>query len=345
MAKAHKLPSGAWRARVYSHTDNSGKKHYESFTAATKQEAELMASKFANDNDRKRSADITVKEAVQNYLDANSNALSPSTLYGYKTIQKRLKYIDSVRIRKITSKDIQHFIAYMIDRNLSPKTIKNTYGLLRSALTFSGVEQSFMVHMPSNAKKTKVAPEHDQVGELYNNASKKMKIVIALAAFYSLRRGELAALKYGDIKGNTIYIHSDIVYGPDKKWHYKEVPKTDVSNRTIFLHKNLLDLIGTGEPDEYILKVNPNTIGENFRRLKKKLGIKITLHDLRHYFASLAKVLDVPDIYTASLGGWKNNSPVLKEVYQGNIVSMSEEYAKRLSGSFEDMTQNVTRAK
>lgn len=345
MAKAHKLPSGKWRVRVYSHTDNLGKKHYESFTALTKQEAELMASKFANDNDRKRSADITVGEAVQSYIEANSNALSPSTLYGYKTIQKRLKGIESVRIRKITSPDIQHFISYMIDNGLSPKTIKNTYGLIRSALTFSGIDQEFMIHLPSIAKKTKIAPEHDQIQELYNHASKKMKIVIALAAFCSLRRGEIAALKYGDINGNTIYIHSDIVYGTDKKWHYKEVPKTAASSRTIYVHDNLLALIGTGEPDEFILKVNPNTIGENFRRLRKKLGIEITLHDLRHYFASLAKVLDIPDIYAASLGGWKNNSPVLKEVYQGNIVSMSEEYAQRLSGKFESMTQNVTRAK
>lgn len=344
MAKAKKLPSGSWRCRVYSHTDSQGKKHYESFTASTKQQAEMMAAKFANDNDHKRSEDITVKIAVQNYIDANSSVLSPSTIYGYKTAQKRISQIDSIRIRKITSKDIQSFISYMVDQNLSPKTIKNTYGLLRSSLTFAGVEQNFMVHLPSVAKRTKVSPEHEQVQALYNNASDKMKIVIALAAFHSLRRGELAALKYGDIKGNTLYIHSDIVYG-DKKWHHKEVPKTDVSNRTVYLPQKLLDLIGTGNPDDYILDINPNTIGENFGRLKRKLGIKITLHDLRHYFASLAQILEIPDTYTASLGGWKNGSPVLKEVYQGNIVSMSEEYAKRLSNHYESMTQNMTQAK
>lgn len=345
MAKAKRLPSGSWRCRVYSHTNSQGIKQYESFTAPTKQQAEMMAAKFANDNDRRRNEDITVKIAVQNYIEANSNVLSPSTIYGYRTSQKRMSQIDAIRIRKITSKDIQSFISWMVDKGLSPKTIKNTYGLLRSALTFAGVDQNFMIHLPSRAKKTKISPEHTQVEALYSNASKKMKIVIALAAFHSLRRGELAALKYGDIKGNTLTIHSDIVYGDDKKWHHKEVPKTDASNRTVYLHQKLLDLIGTGNPDDYILNVNPNTIGENFGRLKKKLGINITLHDLRHYFASLAVVLEIPDTYTASLGGWKNGSPVLKEVYQGNIVSMSEEYAKRINEHFESMTQNMTRTK
>lgn len=48
MAKAKKLPSGNWRVRIYSHTDVQGKKHYESFTASTKQQAEMMGAKFAN---------------------------------------------------------------------------------------------------------------------------------------------------------------------------------------------------------------------------------------------------------------------------------------------------------
>ena len=65
MSKATKLPSGSWRVRVYSHTDTTGKKHYESFTASTKAEAELLASQFANDRDMRRSNDITVKDAVR----------------------------------------------------------------------------------------------------------------------------------------------------------------------------------------------------------------------------------------------------------------------------------------
>lgn len=344
MAKAKKLPSGNWRVRVYSHTGPDGKKHYESFTASTKQQAEMMAAKFSNDNDRKRSEDLTVHEAVQSYINANMESLSPATIYGYTNDAKRLDCIGNVRIRKITSKDVQGLIAELARQGFSPKTIRNTYGTLRSALTFAGVEQTFMVHLPSTVKKPKASPESHQIELLYSHASKKMKIAIALAAFHSLRRGEIASLKFGDIKGNTLFIHSDMVYGVDKKWHYKDVPKTDASNRTVYLPQELLDLIGTGPADAYILDVQPNTIGQNFIKLKKRLGIEgMTFHDLRHYFASLAVILNIPDTYTASLGGWRNNSSVLKEVYQGNITSMSEAYANRINEQYKSMTQNMTR--
>lgn len=346
MAKAKRLPSGNWRVRVYSHTGPDGKKHFESFTASTKQQAELMAVKFKNDNDRKRSEDLTVHEAVQSYIEVNKESLSPATIYGYANDAKRLDCIGNVRIRKITSKDVQGLIAELARQGFSPKTIRNTYGTLRSALTFAGVDQTFMVHLPSTVKKPKTSPESDQIELLYSHASKKMKIAIALAAFHSLRRGEIASLKFGDIKGNTLYIHSDMVYGVDKKWHYKDVPKTDASNRTVYLPQELLELIGNGPADAYILDVQPNTIGQNFIKLKKRLGIEgMTFHDLRHYFASLAVILNIPDTYTASLGGWRNNSSVLKEVYQGNITSMSEAYANRFHEQYRSMTRNMTQAK
>ena len=152
MAIAKKLPSGNYRVRVYSHTSPDGKKHYESFTASTKAEAEMMASKFANDNDRRRADDITVSEAVHNYIEANKDALSPATIYGYANDAKRLECIGNVRIRKITSKDVQGLISELTRQGFSAKTIRNTYGTLRSSLTFAGVEQSFMVQLPSTVK-------------------------------------------------------------------------------------------------------------------------------------------------------------------------------------------------
>ena len=46
MAKAKKLPSGSWRAQAYDYTDDSGKRHYKSFTAPTRKEAEFMAAEY-----------------------------------------------------------------------------------------------------------------------------------------------------------------------------------------------------------------------------------------------------------------------------------------------------------
>ena len=47
---ARKLPSGSWRARLFLGTDAAGKKHYKSFTAPTKREAERLALNYVEEN-------------------------------------------------------------------------------------------------------------------------------------------------------------------------------------------------------------------------------------------------------------------------------------------------------
>ena len=338
MAKAKKLPSGNWRVRVFSHTDGDGKKHYESFTASTKQQAEMMAAKFAIDVDRNRADDITVGECVQRYIDANENILSPSTINGYRVDSRRFKPIERLRIRKLSSNDIQGFINDLNARGLSPKSVKNTWGLLRTSLTFSGIDKQFLIHLPVNPRKKKTAPESEQVKLLYENASPMMKKAIMLAARHSLRRGEICALKYKDLNGDVLYVHSDVVKSADgHSWVHKDIPKTSDSNREIYLSEKDLELIGTGEPDEYIVPVVPTSIGTNFDRLRKRTGVKIRFHDLRVYFASISAAMGIPELFTATQGGWKEGSQVLKDHYKKPIASINEGYARKLNQYFDDI--------
>ena len=344
MAKAKKLPSGNWRIRIYSHTDAQGKKHYESFTAPTKQQAEILGAKFAADIDRSRSGDITLSECVERYIKSNTGVLSPSTIDGYIKDARRFAPVANLRIRKLSTKDIQDFITGLSAR-LSPKSVMNTWGLLKSALKFSGIDKDFKIHLPKNPKQKLYAPSGDDVTRLYQNANDKLKLCIALAAFHGLRRGEISALKFSDLQENTLYIHSDIVRGVDG-WVHKETPKTSASNRMIYISDSVKSLIGTGEPDSYIVGLLPSSIGTDFYNLKKRLGIKgIRFHDLRSYFASVAVAMGISDIYLAHLGGWKETSQVMKRHYQKPIQEIDKAYAEKLNNHFDDMTQNMSQDK
>ena len=340
--KAKKQKSGNWRCRVYAYTDSSGKKIYESFTASTKQEAEMAALKWKNSQSKSRPEMITVGQALENYLNSNDGTLSPYTIYNYKKDAKRMKPIEHIKIRKLDNNIIQTFISQLSNSGLAPKTVRNTYTLLRSALAFSQLEVDFKIHLPQVQKKRVNAPENEQITALYNNASHKMKIAIMLAARHSLRRGEICALTFSDIERNTLYVHSDMVLGPDKQWVHKETPKTSSSNRVVYLTDEELELIGQGKPDEYIVPLRPSSVGTNFYNLKKKLGIDIRFHDLRVYFASISAALGIPEIVTAHHGGWKEGSKVLQEHYRKPIASIDEAYAKKLNDHFKSMTQNMT---
>ena len=334
MPTAKKLPSGSWRVQVYSHHEGK-KKIRHSFTAPTKREAELMASQFKNGL---RSADDnkTVKEAIKGYIAAKKGVLSPSTIRGYERMAKYYAPIDHLKLSKLTNEKMQLFVSDLSGK-LSPKTVSNIFGLLTSSIALYLPEKRFKVTLPRIIPKQQNSPSDDDIRALYEGATDRMKVCIALAAFGSMRRGEISALKYGDIKGNTLYIHSNMVKDPSGKWVVKE-PKTPDSIRTISVPQAVIDLIGEGKKGDYIVKWTPDSITKRFIELRASHGLTIRFHDMRHYFASISAVL-MPDIYTASLGGWKQNSKVLKSVYQNKIIPLAAAYNDKLIDHFDGILE------
>ena len=337
MANATKLPSGNWRVRQYSHTDSNGKKHYESFTAPTKQEAEMLALKFAKNRASSDIYDMTLSDAIEKYILSKTNVLSPSTIRGYRQLQKNYySEIGKRKVRKLTSSELQFFVSDLATR-VSPKTVRNIYGLLTASVALFAPDMVFRVTLPAKNNTTRVSPSDEQIKALFEQASEWLKACIALGAFGGIRRGEIASLKYGDIKGNFVYIHSDMVLDENKQWYYKEIPKTQASVRMVKLPQKVIDMLGTGKDDDFIFDHTPDHISKHFQRLRNKLGLDVRFHDLRHYYASIGAVLGIPDIYMADFGGWRHDSPVLKGVYQGNIQSIADGYSDKLTEHFENM--------
>lgn len=336
MANAKKLPSGMWNVRVYSHKEN-GKRIYESFTAPTKSAAELKAAEYKASKKRRVRYDLTVAEAISGYITSKETVLSPSTIRGYRRMERNnFDSIKNKRIRDLTSEDMQLFISSLC-LELGPKSVKNVYALLTAAVGLYAPDLSFRVTLPVVRKKDHFSPSDDDVGRLFRLADPKLKVCIALSAFGSLRRGEVCALKYKDINGDHIHVHADIVQDSDGTWIYKDIPKELQSIRTVKVPHEVIELLGEGEPEEFIVKYTiPNTVTNRFNRLRDKLGIHgVRFHDLRGYYASIGAVLGIPDNYLSDFGGWKRDSPVMKNVYQNKIVPISEIYADKMVDHFK----------
>ncbi|MBR3238667.1 MAG: site-specific integrase [Oscillospiraceae bacterium] len=343
MATAKKQPSGMWKVRVYSHTDESGKQHMRAFTAPTKAEAEAMAAAFQGKADRTAQGDPTVEEALERYVTAKTAVLSPKTVREYRGMMGR--YYDTLaktRIRKITSIMLQEWVSKLTEQ-VSAKTVRNAYGLLLSAITLHLPDASYKVTLPARPKRRTSAPEDDQVRVLFERASSWLKICIALAAFGSLRRGEISALTYGDIDGSVIHVSRDMVQDSASRWIIKDMPKTSDSIRDVPVPQEVIALIGSGAPDQIIVPRNPNVITMAFGRLRDSLGLSVRFHDLRHYYASIGAVIGIPDVYLAQFGGWRPGSPVLKQIYQNRIDTAAAQYAGAMTGHFSKiLTQNLT---
>lgn len=338
MATPKKLPSGSWRAQGFYKDPVTGKVSRPSFTAATKAEAARMVAEYQATRERaSKSIGLTVGECIARYIDARRATLSPSTARVY--IQMQRLYYDSIAkipLHRLTDEDLQIFVSDMT-RAHSPKTVRNVYGLLSSAISMFS-DRVYHVQLPAKNAIERNIPNDEEVKRLMELATPTMRLCIALAAFGTLRRGEIPALKYKDIlrDQNAIYVHADFVRSIEGEFVYKEHPKTTSSIRIVPLPPQIIEMMGDGDPEEYIVKMTPAMVGKNFINLRNAAGMKCRFHDLRHYAASIMHALGVPDQYIMERGGWKSDA-VLKSIYRNTLSDQSKKFADLTNDHFSGL--------
>lgn len=139
MATAKKLPSGSYRCLIFDRIED-GKRKYKSFTAPTKREAELKATQYVMEKEEKQknpqNKNIFLEE-LGKYINKKEAVLSPSTIRGYRNIQKMLnenyQKFCSMKISDITQDDVQNVISDL-SKTKSPKTVRNYHGLISSVI-------------------------------------------------------------------------------------------------------------------------------------------------------------------------------------------------------------------
>ena len=306
-----RLPSGSYRCRVYIGKVN-GKEKYVSFTADTKDEAEQMAVEWKK-NRKKRITDLTVIEAINRYIDAKAGVLSPATIRGYRS-QADHYYTDlDVPIGKVTDVMFQTWMSkFAVDHK--PKTCRNALGLLTAALQLTaGI--NIHVTVPARQKVRYELPADDDIIKLLSVSKTELWIAIMLGRYYGLRRGEICALTSDDLKGDTLWITKDMVMDEDKQWITKATPKTSDSYRSLTIAEPLLGVLKG--IDGRFITCHPDALVNRFKRALKVAKIQpFNFHLFRHCFASRGALAGIPDTYLARMGGWRPDSPVLKQVYQ-----------------------------
>lgn len=328
--KPKKTKSGKWHVTAYIGKVN-GKPYYKSFTADTSRECSLLASEYIRDfkANPRMIRRITVRGAVEAYIKAKEGVLSPSTVRGYARILRNdLDAIGDVSVEDLDSYTLQRYVSGI---NKSPKSVRNVYGLISSALSMH-TDRKFNVTLPAPIEPERIVATDEEVKLLLQEASPKMKKAIILGS-NSLRRGEIAALKYEDIEDGCIYVHADIVQDQYGGWVYKDSAKTPGSTRRVFMPQKMIDALGTGTGFIVDYK-NPDVISRLMERLSKRLGIHVTLHSLRRYYASICHALGIPDRYVMEQGGWKSDV-VMKKSYQHTLDKQRQEFQNLFNAHME----------
>lgn len=343
MSTAKKLPSGSWRCRVYSHTDQSGKKVYKSFTCSDptpkgKRKCEAMAAEWAEHKELERLSpdrSMTFAEAVEAYISNRTHTLSPRTIMDYRSTQRNhLRLLMDMDLYQITQADIQKQMD-MEAASVSPKTCRNIHGLLSAVMRVYRPEFALNTALPKRQPTNLYIPTESDFKRLLQRVKgTEMEIPVLLAAVGSMRRGEICALMSEDIEGNVIHVHRNMIKTDAGNWIIKS-PKSYAGDRYIDMPGWLIEKISTRQGR--IVNMVPNTLTSEFIRYVKSCDIpRFRFHDLRHYSASVQHALGVPDSYIMERGGWGSDR-TLKSVYRHALSDQSREMSRVTNDYFSKL--------
>lgn len=338
--KAKKLPSGNYRVQVVAGYDDNGKRIVKSFTAAEEWEVLKMASDFVNKRDVfVNNKKLTVAEAMSSYIESRRNIIEKTTVRGYNHVLKhRFKGLMDMKIADLKQIHIQQAINKEAEQ-VSPKTIKNAYGLLKSVLKMYEININLNnIKLPKLIKYEKELPSFETVFNIVKGT--KMELPCLLSAWLSLRLGEVTGLQFQDVdmESHILKIRRTIIQTEDG-YEVREGCKTEKSKRNLYIPDYLFQMITAiphNDETDFIVTLTCRAIYSRFKRLMRKNGYNITYHDLRHLNASVMLMLGVPDKYAMERGGWSTDY-ILKSNYQQTFTEERKKIDKLIDVYFNDI--------
>ena len=274
MASAKKRPSGSWRVNLYIGKTPDGKRQYKSFTADTKKEAEFLAAQYNQNHIDVNRSELPLRDAVERYIKSKENVLSPSTVRGYNNILKNhIPTLMAVKIRDLNAEMVQEeFNRFAKDH--SPKTCRNTHGLIASVLSIERPDIVLRTTLPQKKKRDIYVPDEKEIDQIHQLIKGNvMELPFVLAAECGLRASEVAALRVSSIFPDHIEIKHAMVPDKNNKPTLKD-PKSVSGYMNIPISKELSEfIIERSSGVEFVCNLSSNNISTYWNRFKENNGL------------------------------------------------------------------------
>lgn len=349
--KPQELPSGKWRCQIISLGINVVEDDPETaHIKALALKAGLLAKKEAES--KERHGGITLTKAIDKHIAVRENVLSPSTINGYKEIQRnRFPELMEKQINDIDFFALQAAVNSEAER-VGRKTILNALALVSAVL--SDYDKEINIKKLKLPQKKKTSPryyEEEELIELFDLIRGTfIELPILLATWLGLRRSEIFGLCWDAIDFETGKIEIKRTYVKDKEKGYvlRDEMKTSESRRTLncpgYILSKLEEYAPTPNCTGRIFTMHPNTPYQTLKDLCERSGLRfVGVHGLRHTNASVMVSLGIMDKYIMAEGGWSTDH-TMKKVYQHVFESGRKGTAKKRDDFFTSISEGVNPA-
>lgn len=279
---------------------------------------------------------VTVTEAIDNYI-AKRPKLSPSTVRGYRSIQKNV--FTSVTNKKLDEVNWQKAID---DDDHAPKTIHNAWGFIASVLAENGLSVP-KVRLPAKISNERAFLQPNQIPTFLEAIKGAECELAALLGLHSLRRSEILDVTFGDIdlKNQIIHVRGAAVVNDNNELIHKKTNKNATSRRDVpIMIPRLTELIKekNGKPKDYLVTLNPNNIWRGVNTICRNNDLpEIGCHGLRHSFVSLAYHLGWTEISTMKVAGYADYQ-TMRKIYTHLADEDKQKDIKKMQSFFDTFT-------
>lgn len=284
--------------------------------------------KIANVKDAKAHRKTPINVVADEWIQDIEKRVTFNTMKGYNAAYKKIvTYWEDTPMEDITPQQVTSWLNTY--SGFAQKTIKNILLVFREIYDYAyvnyGIKDNPALHIRSpkgKGKREREFPSEEDiriVNESIDNVNENIYALMAYMALYTgLRRGELCALQWKDIdfEQKLIRVSKSIYWTDDHVPHIKD-PKTSAGIREVPLMDSLADLLSSrkGKANDYIFGLLKSyQIDKGFARFQKETGLGVTLHGLRHGFASILYRNNV-DIKTAAYVLGHAQSSTTLEIY------------------------------
>ena len=190
--------------------------HYVNGSTAKecRDKARLLKSEYSAGVREIKKGVPTLTEAIDRYIEKRRNTLSPSTIDGYRRIQKNR--FSSVMGLPLDAKTDWQAVCNAEAILCSPKTLRNAFRFIVSVLGENSINAPKVTLPPLNTNPRQWL-EPEQIPKLIAAAVGTPSAFPVLLALHSLRRSELLAVTWDDIDlaAGTIRVSGAVVQNED----------------------------------------------------------------------------------------------------------------------------------